>query len=153
MVPPSGIRICGVPDPLAGGVNMGKTVIKLEKPSDAAALVDLVRASLAKKRVEIAMTAYQQISISTPVDTGRLRNGWMPSINVQSDYLPPEGKYSFPDIMGRVSQAWANSTIEDVLYIVNNVPYGVYLNNGTVHIAPRRFVERTITVINNAFSG
>ena len=132
---------------------MGKIVIKLEKPSDATTIADLLRSALAKKQREIGMTAFQQISISTPVDTGRLRNGWMPSLNVPSDFLPEPGKYSFPDIMGRIGQAWANSTMDDVLYIVNNVPYGVPLNNGTVYIAPRRFVERTITVINNSFSG
>lgn len=132
---------------------MAKNVIRLEKSTDATIIADLLRSALAKKQREIGMTVFQQISISTPVDTGRLRNGWMTSINVPSDYLPEEGKYSFPDIMGRIGQAWANSTIEDVLYIVNNVPYGVYLNNGTVYIAPRRFVERTITVVNNAYGG
>lgn len=132
---------------------MGKIVVKLEKLSDATAIADLLRSALVRKQREIGMTALQQISISTPVDTGRLRNGWMPSLNVPSDFSPEPGKYSFPDVMGRISQAWSSSTIEDVLYIVNNVPYGVPLNNGTVYIAPRRFVERTITVINNAFAG
>jgi hypothetical protein len=132
---------------------MAKVVIDLKDIGDVRRIGALVRERVEKKRREIGFTFLQQVSVINPVNTGRLRVGWMPSLNVPSDYLPEEGKYSFPDVIGRAQQAWSSSTIEDVFYIVNNVPYGVPVNNGTVKMAPRRFVERTITVVNNAYSG
>ena len=132
---------------------MAKIVIELNKATDAKRIGALIREAVEKKRREIGLTFLQQVSVINPVDTGRLRLGWMPSLNAPSDYLPAPGRYGFPDINGRVISAWGNSTIQDTLYVTNNVPYVVKVNNGTVKMAPRRFVERTITVINNSFGG
>lgn len=132
---------------------MAKVTIDLDNPQAARSIGVMVRESIEKKRREIGLTFLQQVSVTSPVDTGRLRLGWMPSLNIPSDYLPAEGKYSFPDVTGRALSAWGNSTMKDVFYIANNVPYAVMVNNGTVKMAPRRFVERTITVVCNAYSG
>ena len=132
---------------------MAKIVIELNKATDAKRIGALIREAVEKKRREIGLTFLQQVSVINPVNTGRLRVGWMPSLNIPSDFLPEPGIYSFPDIMGRAQAAWANSTMDDVLMVTNNVPYAVAVNNGTVKMAPRRFVERTITVINNTFGG
>jgi hypothetical protein len=132
---------------------MGVIKIDLKDLSDVRQIGALIRESVEKKRREIGLTFLQQVSVINPVNTGRLRVGWMPSLNIPSDFLPEPGIYSFPDIMGRAQAAWANSTMDDVLMVTNNVPYAAMVNNGTVKMAPRRFIERTITVINNAYSG
>lgn len=132
---------------------MAKITIDLTSIKDAKRIGVIVQEAVEKKRREIGLTLYQQLAVISPVDTGRLRLGWMPSLNIPSDYLPEEGKHSFPDIAGRSMSAWGNSTFEDVFYVVNNVPYAVYVNNGTVKLAPRRFVERTITVVGNLYNG
>ncbi|MBO5680204.1 MAG: hypothetical protein J6T08_00680 [Lentisphaeria bacterium] len=132
---------------------MAKITIDLNKASDAKSIGAIIRGAVVKKRLEIGMTLLQQLAVISPVDTGRLRMGWMPSLNAPSDYAPDKGKYSFPDINSRAMQAWQKANLTDVLYVVNNVPYAVPVNNGTVKMAPRRFVERTITVVNSMYSG
>jgi hypothetical protein len=132
---------------------MAKIIIDLNSIADAKKIGAIVQESVEKKRREIGLTLLQQLAVISPVDTGRLRLGWTPSLKIPSDYLPPEGRYSFPDIAGRSMSAWGNSTFDDVFYVVNNVPYAVHVNNGTVKMAPRRFVERTITVVGNLYNG
>lgn len=132
---------------------MAKITIDLNSIKDAKKIGEIVQEAVEKKRRELGLTLLQQLAVINPVDLGRLRWGWMPSLNIPSDYLPPEGKYSFPDIVGRSMSEWGNSTLNDVFYVVNNVPYAVYVNNGTVKLNPRRFVERTITVVSNLYNG
>lgn len=132
---------------------MAKVTIDLNDAQGAQSLAVLVREAVKKKRLEIGMTLLQQLSVISPVYTGRLREGWMPSVNEPSDYLPPEGIYAFPDITVRGMQAWQEAELYDTLMVTNNVPYAVHVNNGTVKMAPRRFVERTITVVAAAFNG
>ena len=127
--------------------------VDLNDASGAEQIGILIREAIAKKRLEIAMTALQQVAVISPVYTGRLRMGWDPSVNVPSEYIPPEGVYPMPDISIRATQAWENAQLADTLYITNNVPYAVMVNNGTVKMAPRRFVERTISVISQLYSG
>ena len=90
---------------------------------------------------------FRQATISTPVDTGRARAGWTPSINVPSSYVPPEGKYSMPSLpkLGTI-------TVSDTVYITNNVPYMKRLNNGYSRQAPVRFVEQAAARVQNAIS-
>lgn len=132
---------------------MAKVTVDLNDAQGAQGIAVLVREAVKKKRLEIGMTLLQQLSVISPVYTGRLRYGWMPSVNEPSDYLPPEGIYAFPDITVRGMQEWQNAELYDTLMVTNNVPYAVHVNNGTVKMAPRRFVERTITVVAAAFSG
>jgi hypothetical protein len=132
---------------------MAKITIDLNSIKDAKQIGVIVQEAVEKKRREIGLTLLQQLAVISPVDTGRLRLGWTLSLNIPSDYLPPEGRYSFPDINGMAMSEWGNSTFDDVFYVVNNVPYAVHVNNGTVKMAPRRFVERTITVVGNLYNG
>lgn len=104
----------------------------------------LVKENIEEKRREIANTVYRNLMVVSPVDTGRLRIGFTPSLNAPSDYVPAEGKY--PNFSIDTS-AWNGSKETDVYYITNNVPYAVMVNNGTVKMAPRRFVERAISVV------
>lgn len=124
--------------------------IDLTKPGGARRIIVRCQDDIEKKRRELGLTVMRQISAISPVHTGRLREGWMPSLNTPSDFLPDEGKYALPDIPGRAAQAWSSSKITDVFYIVNNVPYAVMVNNGTVKMSPRRFVERAITKVAHA---
>lgn len=126
--------------------------VDLNDASGAEQIGILIREAIAKKRLEIGMTVLQQVAVISPVYTGRLRMGWDPSVNVPSEYIPPEGVYPMPDISIRATQAWGNAQLADTLYITNNVPYAVMVNNGTVKMAPRRFVERTISVISQLYS-
>jgi hypothetical protein len=119
-------------------------IVKLDSLEDARQLMVLVQDSVERKQREIATAVYRNCMTLAPVDTGRLRIGFVCSLNEPSDFLPPEGKY--PNFSIDTSP-WNDGELGDVYYITNNVPYAVMVNNGTVKMAPRRFVERAISVV------
>lgn len=84
---------------------------------------------------------YRQVIISTPVDTGRARHGWNISVGAPSNTVPPEGKYSLPNINEHGLETTVTVTPDKVIYITNRVPYIEDLNKGSSQQAPARFVE------------
>lgn len=84
---------------------------------------------------------YRQITLSTPVDTGRARWGWNCSIGQPDMTIPPEGKYTLD--AGRAVETFTISAVtgKDTLYVTNAVPYIGKLNEGWSGQAPARFVE------------
>lgn len=119
-------------------------IFKLDSLSDARQLMVLVKDNIEQKQREVATTVYRNCMTLSPVDTGRLRIGFVCSLNAPSEFLPPEGKYPNFTID---TTPWDSGKLGDVYYITNNVPYAVMVNNGTVKMAPRRFVERAISVV------
>lgn len=104
-----------------------------------------------KKAMKVGIIeALRQVTISTPVDTGRARWGWYLSIKVPSTETPPEGKYGVPKINERMQAINDNFTISDTLYLTNNVLYVTYLNNGTSRQAPAHFVEKSAAIAQQA---
>ena len=66
----------------------------------------------------------KEIVEQTPVDTGRARSNWLPSINSpRTDEVDAGQK---PDIAPIIS----GYTINDTIFIANNLPYIERLNNG-----------------------
>lgn len=111
--------------------------IDLNSPDGAQKIADILERRTTDLMRMATIEFYRQITISTPVDTGRAREGWDISINAPSAKLPPEGNYTYhagvPDVPA--------VTITDKYYITNNVPYIGRLNNGYSRQAPARFVE------------
>ena len=104
-----------------------------------------------KKAMKIGIVeALRQVTISTPVDTGRARWGWFLTINVPSVETPLEGKYSAPKINERMQAINDNFTISDTLYLTNNVDYIGRLNDGYSKQAPARFVEKSAKIAQQA---
>lgn len=66
----------------------------------------------------MTQTAFERILERTPVRTGRLKAGWA------LEYMLNEG------------------VIESVIY--NDVPYVIFVENGTYKMAPRHMVEQTL---------
>lgn len=91
---------------------------------------------------------YRQVQISTPVDTGRARAGWLITVNTPSDEVLPEGKYTYSAVIPDVPAI----TINDRYFIANNTPYIGRLNNGYSRQAPARFVELAAMRIQTAIS-
>ena len=112
-------------------------------------------ASHLKSSMKMAVIeAMRQLTISTPVDTGRARWGWFCTVNAFSGSVPDEvpdgwqGKssggtpfFQQPDVISRVQEI-GDYQISDTLYITNNVSYIVKLNGGSSRQAPARFVEK-----------
>ena len=96
---------------------------------------------------------FRQVIISTPVDTGRARFGWYVTVNAPSSAVPakaPDGwkgrssggseYYPVPNIVSNMDVG--TITINDKVFITNNVPYIQKLNKGSSKQAAARFVER-----------
>lgn len=104
-----------------------------------------------KKAMKIGIIeALRQVTISTPVDTGRARWSWFLSVKVPSAELPPEGKYRVPQTTERIKALEQNFTVSDTLYLTNNVPYVPDLNEGSSKQAPARFVEKSAEIAQQA---
>ena len=81
--------------------------------------------------------------MKTPVDTGRLRGGWLVSFGTPSEQVTQTEDKAGGLTITKGQSAIGNAELGQVLIIENNVEYGVFINNGTDKIAPRRMVERT----------
>lgn len=110
--------------------------------------IELFYRSKIEAAIKIALTeCLRQLTISTPVDTGRARWGWFVTVGVPSTEIPPEGQYSIPDVASRTN---ITVSADSTSYITNNVPYIVELNDGSSKQQPARFVERSAASAQNA---
>lgn len=105
-----------------------------------------------RSKIESAMKmalveCLRQLTISTPVDTGRARWGWFVTVGSPSTEIPPEGQYSIPDVTSRAN---VSVSADVTAYIANNVPYIVELNDGSSKQQPARFAERSAASAQNA---
>lgn len=110
--------------------------------------IELFYRSKIEAAIKIALTGcLRQLTISTPVDTGRARWGWFVTVRSPSTEIPPEGQYSIPDVASRTN---ITVSADSTSYITNNVPYIVELNDGSSKQQPARFVERSAASAQNA---
>lgn len=96
---------------------------------------------LSKKVRAVALEIDRILVQTTPVDTGRARANWLPTLNTPSkekvdagapaDILPVLGAYK----------------ITDTIFITNNLPYIQRLNDGYSKQAPAGFVEAAIAAV------
>ena len=97
----------------------------------------------------VALAADRTLVLNTPVDTGRARANWQASLG-----SPAAGTVdAAPGKRGSVAQATAQAqaVIADykggpgaAIFLTNNLPYIVPLNNGSSQQQPAGFVERAI---------
>ena len=76
----------------------------------------------------------------TPVDTGRARSNWFASIGSPSGQTTEQTSPQTFDNKSIYDRYKLNQTI----FITNNLPYIVPLNNGTSQQAPAGFVDATV---------
>lgn len=100
------------------------------------------KADRVKKLVAIAVD--QAVTLSTPVDTGRARANWVVGVTSANrtinDTPTPVGTAAIQ----RARQAILAAPARQDLYISNNLPYIVKLNEGSSAQAPRKFVQAAI---------
>lgn len=110
--------------------------------------IELFYRSKIESAIKIALIeCMNQLTLSTPVDTGRARWGWFVTVRSPSSEIPPEGQYSVPDVTSRAN---VSVSADVTSYITNNVPYIVELNDGSSKQQPARFVERAAASAQNA---
>lgn len=116
-----------------------------------AALTDLIERVV--RRLQLRF--FQAVTFANPVDTGFSRAGWSPSRGAGS------GGSTDRPVSDQVARRQAAALFaknsaearaiaatyrlrEGAVFIVNNVKYVVFLNQGTSAQAPRMFVERAL---------
>lgn len=122
---------------------MANIEIDLNSQAGAQQIADILIGSVCKAAKLAGIETLRQLYISTPVDTGRARWGWQCTINAPSQELPPEGDYTFPDVLSRTAEL-NEFTIADTIFIANSVPYVLKLNAGSSKQAPARFIEKAV---------
>jgi hypothetical protein len=92
----------------------------------------------------VAIDLFGSIIKSSPVDTGRFRGNWNASINSPdlsaSSSIDPSGQGS----TSKMAQTIETSTVDDTLYISNNLPYAQRLEYGWSKQAPSGMVRVNI---------
>lgn len=111
--------------------------------SDMAKLAKRVEAAPPKVVKQASLQILTNITLATPVDTGRARSNWIVSINRPSQLIRPEILTAGASVnagASQIKQAVAGKSV----WIQNNLPYINRLNGGWSQRAPAGFVERAI---------
>lgn len=81
-----------------------------------------------------------RIQARTPKDTVRAATGWQWGVQTIPTYLPPPGKYPWPQ-----PPQVPGFKADDVLFLANNVEYITVLESGSSDQAPYGMMKVTIT--------
>ena len=93
---------------------------------------------------KVGMEVTSRLVQATPVDTGRARANWWPSVTVARTRTLKSTDQSRP--MRLASRAFADQKLPyfATLFIANNLDYISKLNSGSSTQAPAHFVESTV---------
>lgn len=89
--------------------------------------------------IEILLEEFSQLQQSTPYDTGRAQAGWLISGEGSSwSFVPAEGQAQYHP----QAPALGSLMKSDVIFVINNVEYILYLEAGWSKKQPAGFVAR-----------
>lgn len=89
-----------------------------------------------------ALEVLKNVIIATPVDTGRARSNWFVNVDTPITYTTDETEYN--QHLMTESAKLLSPTSSNVIWLTNNLPYIVRLNNGWSRQQPQPFVESAI---------
>lgn len=102
----------------------------------------------------LSITAASTLIRSTPVDTGRARSNWLVGIDQSREdtidaYFPGSGgNTSGPNVTRAINEAISRIELQrgfQSIFISNNLPYIIRLNEGSSFQAPSGFVQSAIS--------
>ena len=96
---------------------------------------------------KIALEALSRIVAKTPVDTGRARGNWQTTINSS-----PSEELFLTDPVGNGAQALQILGAYQAVIIANNVPYIIFLEQGSSQQAPSGMVMLTVEELRGMFN-
>lgn len=102
---------------------------------------------------KIALDLDSRVVLSTPVDTGRARGNWFPSINSPSWGMSNIADKSGGVSLARLSGVVAGAQLGDVIWQTNNLPYILPLENGHSGQAPEGMVDINLNAIAAQYGG
>ena len=110
----------------------------------------------------IALRVWEELVGRTPIDTGRAQSGWVTNLDEPSDYVPPEIPADVQAAREAARRSGAASgrivpepeppdlsaaTIANRIFIVNNTPYIVQLDQGSSQKSPAGMVAVTMAQV------
>lgn len=103
---------------------------------------------------KIALDLDSAIVLATPVDTGRARGNWYPSLNKPSDEmdlnkLDPSGN----EATSKINSTVALFKLGDTVWMTNNLPYILPLENGHSQQAPQGMVDNNLERVAAQYGG
>lgn len=103
---------------------------------------------------KIAIDLDTRVVLDTPVDTGRARGNWYPSLNAPSsdrddDIEDKSGSRALAEIVDNATRA----VIGDVIWLTNNLPYILPLENGSSKQAPDGMVDVNLQAAATLYGG
>lgn len=113
----------------------------------------------------VALKILRGVVLKTPVDTGRARGNWQVAINTEptavlskKDASSPKHKVGESPIAGAGEETVkdgvsdiSKAVIGDTIFITNNVPYVLYLEEGTDKIPPQKMLAHTLQEVEAEF--
>ncbi len=101
---------------------------------------------------KIALDLDASVVLDTPVDEGRARGNWYPSINVPSDDVDDKSLGSAKSL-GRISRVVLGAKLGTTIWLTNNLPYILALENGHSKQAPNGMVDVNVERAAAKFGG
>lgn len=104
---------------------------------------------VAKAQRELCLSLIDALAAGTPVDTGYLRINWqldrasIPSGTIDGERLKARGKARISEgdadalakrVLDTAGEKLAGMTVPDIVHIINNVEYLIYLEEGRVEV-------------------
>lgn len=105
---------------------------------------DMLNAEITVFIKKLGFKALASCILKTPVDTGRLRGGWLLSWNEPSGYISYALDKAGSKTLGEGRRVLESGQFETSLVLQNNVEYAVYVNDGTPNHRAHRMIERTM---------
>lgn len=101
---------------------------------------------------QIALAIDRTLVLATPVDTGRARANWQASLGVPASGTVPAGSRRGSEAVQQAEAVIATyqGGPGTAIFLTNNLPYIVPLNNGHSQQAPAGFVERSLAQVDRA---
>lgn len=103
---------------------------------------------------KIALDLDTRVVLDTPVDEGRARGNWFPSINVPSTQVELSSTdKSGSGALSRLDSVIASAKLGDTIWQTNNLPYILPLENGSSKQAPDGMVDVNLNAVAAQFGG
>lgn len=102
---------------------------------------------IVESQAKVVILVDQALVLATPVDTGRARANWTPTIGTPStEYKKGSYDKSGSNAISEATNLTKSLKPGDDFYISNNAPYIGALNDGHSKQAPAGFVEKAVQV-------
>ena len=102
---------------------------------------------------EIAIELDTRIVLGTPVDEGRARGNWFPTLNSPSTVTSDNTDKSGAAAIAAVQSTAKGSKLGDTIWMSNNLPYILPLENGHSGQAPEGMVDLNLNAIAAQYGG